>query len=104
MEYTIGQKVLCVNVKTWHFIVSVIEDITPSGVIKLKCGLRFNGEDGFPFGYKSYTKRYIIQYGEDLYYAWRLLSVENELTDTLYNLKMSAYDKEQEYRKQLSKK
>lgn len=101
MEYTIGQKVLCVNVKTWHFIVSVIEDITPSGVIKLKCGLRFNSKDGFPFGYKSYTKKWIVPYGSDIDYAWRLLSVENELTDTLYNLKVSAYEREQEYKKKI---
>lgn len=97
MEYVVGQKVLCINLYKCRFGVYTIKNITPKGIIKLSCGLRFT-EDGYPYGFKTYIKKCIVEYGEKEYYSWRLLDATDRTTNELWELGDKAYQREKERR------
>jgi len=82
MKYIAGQKALAINVLNNKMAILTIEGITPSSIIKTKNDISFT-EDGFPKGYKSYSKRVLIEPGEKQFFSWRLIDCDSSVLETL---------------------
>ena len=84
-----GETILEVNILTNVFGLKTILDITPSGIIKCN-NINFT-QDGYPYGYKSFKKKRIIEHNEDIFMANRIIKIDeniiNELKKAINNAK-----------------